>query len=181
MIHVGALVSFLICATAAACVMLVASTEIIPESTRPLLVACALGLILVPALSVFTKRGSGRRPRKCKPAGLAGAMLVEAERAFREHGYFKQARFSALYMAMHFRVSTDVAKTALRALASDGWLIRHREDWGSSYELPDGRKRAIIRDYGLPPTWDKPVVRDLRRQIRNVSPTTADTRVKAIE
>lgn len=181
MIHVGALVSFLICATAAACVMLIASTEIIPESTRPLIVACALGLVMVPALSVFTKRRPSHRPKKRKPGGLAGAILVEAERAFREHGYFKQARFSALYMAMHFRISTDVAKTALKALAADGWLLRHREEWGSSYELPDACKRAIIRDYGLPATWDKPVVRDVRRQIRNVSPAIADTGAKAIQ
>ena len=84
-------------------------------------------------------------------------------------------------MAMHFRVSTDVAKTALAALAANGWLVRHREDWGSSYELPDNRKLAIIRDYGLPSPWAKPVVRDMRRQIRNVSPATADTGVKAIQ
>lgn len=155
MAHIGSIVSFGLCATAAACALLVATTEIASEALGPVFIGCGLAMLLAPVISTARKIGRENARRIARPTGLAGAILVEAERAYREHGYFRAGQFSATYIAMHFRVSLDIAKTALATLSAKGWLIEHVEDWGVSYALRASVQRAIDRDCGLPAAWSQ--------------------------
>lgn len=169
MANIAAIVSFGICATAAACALIVATTEIVPQVMGPVLIGCGMAMLLASAIPMVAKIGRENARRIARPTGLAGAILVEAERAYREPGYFRAGQFSATYIAMHFRVSLDIAKTALAALSAKGWLVEHVEDWGVSYALRASVQRAIDRDCDLPAAWS----------FREAENKTADSRSRA--
>ena len=179
MAHIATIVSFGLCATAAACALLVATSELVPQVMGPFLIGCGVAMLFGSVISTAAKIGRENARRIARPTGLAGAILVEAERAYREHGYFRAGQFSATYIAMHFRVSLDIAKTALAALSAKGWLIEYVEDWGVSYALRASVQRAIDRDCGLPAAWshreseNKPTSRKNRAAIGALSSSKA--------
>lgn len=179
MANIAAIVSFGICATAAACALIVATTEIVPQVMGPILIGCGLAMLLASAIPMIAKIGRENARRIARPTGLAGAILVEAERAYREHGYFRAGQFSATYIAMHFRVSLDIAKTALAALSAKGWLVEYPEDWGVSYALRPGVQRAIDRDCGLPAAWSQRGPEDKAASRQNRALPSIVTRTKA--
>ncbi|MBK4735995.1 hypothetical protein [Noviherbaspirillum pedocola] len=151
--RIATLVMFAVGMAAAAGCYAAAQTPLVPDFLQPFIEGAGIAILLTAGVVASALAARYWLIRRKPPTGFAAAIMVEADRLYRDHGYLAQGRFCAEYMATHFKVSTDIAKTALQRLARTGWLISSRQSWGMSYVLPVRRRRSLYVTFALASEW----------------------------
>lgn len=151
--RIATFVMFAVGMAAAAACYGAAHTPLVPEYLQLIVESAGIAILLTAGVVMAALGARHWLIRRKPPTGFAAAIMVEADRLYRDHGYLAQGRFCAEYMATHFKVSTDIAKTALQRLARNGWLVSSRQSWGMSYVLPVRRRRSLYVAYALASEW----------------------------